>query len=84
MLRGLLKQVAEAAAEAVAAVNHDPDQLARLAANLPPAEWRITGCDPDGCDLRAGAEVARIPFPQSTAAADLAATLRNLAQGRGA
>lgn len=24
--------------------------------------WRMTGCDPEGCDLRCGAEVARLKF----------------------
>ena len=26
--------------------------------------WRMTGCDPEGCDLRRGAEVARLKFGQ--------------------
>ena len=25
-------------------------------------EWRMTGIDPEGCDLRAGGAVARLPF----------------------
>lgn len=82
--RAAVAGFAEAEAEAIAAVNREPDLLAHLAAALPPAEWRISGCDPDGCDLRAGTEVARISFAQPVAAADLAATLRKLAQGRGA
>jgi putative heme iron utilization protein len=29
-----------------------------------PAEWRCTGCDPDGIDLQAGAETLRLDFPE--------------------
>jgi heme iron utilization protein len=28
------------------------------------ADWRCTGCDPDGIDLQAGAETLRLDFPQ--------------------
>jgi len=27
-------------------------------------EWRCTGCDPDGLDLQAGADILRLDFPQ--------------------
>ncbi len=30
---------------------------------LPPADWRIGGCDPEGVDLVSGAGRARLPFP---------------------
>lgn len=74
---------AEAEAEAIATVNREPELLQRLTATLPPAEWRMTGCDPDGCDLRAGSDVARLAFPQPvTRAADLTAALHELAYGR--
>ncbi len=29
-----------------------------------PADWRCTGCDPDGIDLQAGAETLRLDFPE--------------------
>jgi putative heme iron utilization protein len=29
-----------------------------------PADWRCTGCDPDGIDLRAGAQTLRLDFPE--------------------
>jgi heme iron utilization protein len=29
-----------------------------------PADWRCTGCDPDGLDLQAGAQTVRLDFPQ--------------------
>jgi heme iron utilization protein len=28
------------------------------------ADWRCTGCDPDGIDLQAGAKILRLDFPQ--------------------
>lgn len=29
-----------------------------------PADWRCTGCDPDGVDLQAGSETLRLDFPE--------------------
>jgi heme iron utilization protein len=29
-----------------------------------PADWRCTGCDPDGIDLQAGAKTLRLEFPE--------------------
>ena len=29
-----------------------------------PADWRCTGCDPDGIDLQAGATTLRLDFPE--------------------
>ena len=29
-----------------------------------PADWRCTGCDPDGLDLQAGAQTLRLDFPE--------------------
>jgi putative heme iron utilization protein len=29
-----------------------------------PADWRCTGCDPDGIDLEAGAKTLRLDFPE--------------------
>src|SRR6202023_2320580 len=28
------------------------------------AEWRCTGCDPDGIDIQSGAEILRLDFPE--------------------
>jgi putative heme iron utilization protein len=49
------------------------------------AEWRCTGCDPDGIDLVNGTEVVRIPFPKRVRdPTALRTTLRRLAdQARG-
>jgi putative heme iron utilization protein len=29
-----------------------------------PADWRCTGCDPDGIDMQAGATTLRLDFPR--------------------
>ncbi len=29
-----------------------------------PADWRCTGCDPDGIDIQSGTEILRLDFPQ--------------------
>jgi putative heme iron utilization protein len=29
-----------------------------------PADWRCTGCDPDGMDLQAGSATLRLDFPR--------------------
>jgi hypothetical protein len=29
-----------------------------------PADWRCTGCDPDGMDMQAGSKTLRLPFPR--------------------
>jgi heme iron utilization protein len=29
-----------------------------------PADWRCTGCDPEGLDLQAGAQTVRLDFPE--------------------
>jgi putative heme iron utilization protein len=28
------------------------------------ADWRCTGCDPDGMDMQAGAKTLRLEFPE--------------------
>lgn len=58
--------LAEAEGDIVAHMNDDhPDAIA-LYANIlldrPGAGWRMTGIDPEGCDLRRGGEIARLPF----------------------
>jgi hypothetical protein len=45
-----------------------------------PADWRCTGCDPDGIDIQAGAATLRLDFPRRIAApAALRQTLKELA-----
>ena len=48
--------------------------------DMPAGAWRMTGADPDGIDLRAGAMRARVPFPERvTGAGALRRTLADLA-----
>jgi putative heme iron utilization protein len=51
-----------------------------------PAEWRCTGCDPDGIDLQAGVTALRLDFPRRIVTpAALRQVLKELAdQGRAA
>jgi putative heme iron utilization protein len=45
-----------------------------------PADWRCTGCDPDGIELQAGAKTLRLDFPQRvTGPGDLRRMLVRLA-----
>jgi len=47
-----------------------------------PADWRCTGCDPDGIDLQAGAATLRLDFPERvTGPAELRRMLVRLADG---
>jgi putative heme iron utilization protein len=46
---------------------------ARVLLGLEGDDWRVTGIDPEGADLRRGGTVARLPFPEP--AADAAAAL---------
>lgn len=58
--------LAAAEAEIVAHMNEDHlDAVAAMAAHLlhlPDEGWVLTGVDPEGCDLRRGAELARLDF----------------------
>jgi heme iron utilization protein len=46
----------------------------------PPADWRCTGCDPDGLDMQAGAHALRLDFPRRIVTpAGLRQVLRELA-----
>lgn len=46
----------------------------------PPGDWRMTGIDPDGCDLALGDQVARLEFPEPVySAADLRRRFQQLA-----
>ena len=45
-----------------------------------PADWRCTGCDPDGIDLQAGTATLRLDFPERvTGPAELRKMLVRLA-----
>lgn len=80
----------EGEAGAVAHMNADhADAIALYAAFLlgaPKRAWRLTGLDPDGCDLIAGDLARRLPFSRRvTSSAELRAELVDLAnQARGA
>lgn len=58
--------LAGAEADIIAHMNHDHgDAIALYATNLlkrAASDWRLTGLDPDGTDLRAGDDTARLPF----------------------
>jgi hypothetical protein len=59
--------IAAAEEEAVAHVNADHADAVRLYATrllgLPDGAWRLTGLDPEGCDLALGDATARLLFP---------------------
>jgi putative heme iron utilization protein len=74
-----------AEAEAVAHMNDDHKDALRLYAtklrNAGDGDWRCTGCDPDGLDLRCGRNGLRLQFPQRvTGAGPLRAMLKQLAE----
>ncbi len=58
----------EAEAGAIAHMNADHREATNLYATrllgAEPADWRCTGCDPDGIDLQAGTTTLRLDFPQ--------------------
>jgi hypothetical protein len=60
------------------------DEVALMATRLeaaPAGEWRLTGIDPEGIDLAAGTERARLDFPRRlTTAADLRGVLAVMTQ----
>jgi putative heme iron utilization protein len=62
------KMLLEAEADVVAHMNEDHKDALRLYATkllgAPDGEWRATGCDPEGLDLRLGRAGLRLPFPQ--------------------
>jgi putative heme iron utilization protein len=61
----------EAELRAVVHMNDDHrDALCLYATKLlgaEPADWRCTGCDPEGLDMMAGAKTLRLEFPQRVA-----------------
>jgi len=70
----------EAEAEIVAHMNADHaeavDLYARVLAGREGAGWQMTGCDAEGCDLRLGGAVVRMPFAH--AAQDAAGARKEL------
>jgi putative heme iron utilization protein len=58
----------EAEQDAIDHMNADHRDTTRLYATgllgAGPADWRCTGCDPDGIDLQAGATTLRLDFPE--------------------
>jgi heme iron utilization protein len=75
----------EAEPQAVAHMNSDHrDALALYATRLlgaPAGEWRCTGCDPEGLDMRLGSDGLRLSFPQAVRApGSLRAVLKELAE----
>jgi putative heme iron utilization protein len=75
----------EAEESAIRHMNDDHADSVRLYATellgLPEGNWRMTGCDPDGCDLRAGALRGRLDFAERiTSPAALRRLLADLAK----
>jgi len=58
--------LAESEADTIDHMNDDHHEAVTLYATnllgLPPNDWRLTGIDPEGCDLRAAGTVARLAF----------------------
>jgi putative heme iron utilization protein len=78
------EEMLAAEASAVDHMNADHDEALSLYATrllgLPDGAWRMTGADPDGIDLRAGAIRGRMDFPERVATAgDLRRGLAELA-----
>jgi len=75
----------EAEAGAVEHMNADHREAMNLYATrllgAEPADWRCTGCDPDGIDMQAGNSTLRLDFPQRIATpAALRQALKQLAE----
>jgi len=68
--------LAEAEAGIVGHMNDDHTDAVELYAarllGLPGTGWRMTGVDPEGCDLRAGGRTARLPFERTVDTAEAA------------
>ncbi len=78
-------EIAAAEPDVIAHMNADHAEAVRLfatrLAGRRDAAWSMTGCDPDGADLSAGDETARIAFPQRvTTTAQLRRVLKELAE----
>lgn len=63
-------------ADVVGHMNEDHADAVRLYATVlagqPDGDWRMTGVDPDGFDLRCGGRIARVPFGRPVADAEAA------------
>ena len=75
----------EAEAGAVEHMNEDHARAIALYATrlcgMPDGDWKLTGCDPEGIDLRDGARRARVDFPKKAkTAAELRLTLVDLVE----
>lgn len=74
LLGRLESALAEREAGIVEHMNADHADAVGLYATVllrqPPGEWRMTGCDPEGADLRCGARTARLDFGQIVTDAD--------------
>lgn len=68
LFHGNCQTLEEAEAEILAHMNQDHlDTIALYAnkiLNLEGVGWFLTGVDPEGCDIRRGGDVARLPFEQ--------------------
>jgi putative heme iron utilization protein len=78
-------ELLEAEQGAVAHMNEDHREAMNLYATVllkaAPAEWRCTGCDPDGLDMEAGGKTLRLDFPRRIATAvALRQALKQLAE----
>lgn len=77
-------EIAAAEPDVLAHMNEDHAEAVRLyatrLAGKRDAAWIMIGCDPDGIDLAAGDEIARVPFPHRvTSTAQLRSILKQLA-----
>jgi putative heme iron utilization protein len=70
--------LAEAEVDIIDHMNDDHGDAVTLYANnlldLPPGGWRLTGVDPEGCDLKAAGTVARLAFDRIVSDAEQART----------
>ncbi len=74
--RGQWAHIAEAETDILAHMNKDHhDSVALYAENLlgqTPGPWRMTGCDPEGCDLALAGTLVRLPFAAMACTAEQA------------
>jgi heme iron utilization protein len=85
LFAGDIAALAAAEVSLVARLNQDHgrliDRCARQILGRADTGWRVTGIDPEGIDLRRGADTARIDFPAPALSAEAAAgTLADLVQ----
>ena len=68
--------LAASEADIIEHMNDDHDDAVALYASklldLPPGDWRLTGVDPEGCDLRSKGAVARLEFERIVSDAEQA------------